>query len=186
MALRRASSTFFNKLVHSTTRQSVHNNVAPHRNFSSGTFLISLLSLFYPLFGLRENRRKISFFFSFFSSYWYLVAEKTEWKNRNEVPSSMETENEGNEKILSVVGVWLLRKLWERMETEKSNPFLGGQIYCLVAKKMKEMEKGMKLFFFWGISESVMNFYLLSPNYCINLIWGFESKFLFECCENGK
>ncbi|XP_065633008.1 large ribosomal subunit protein uL2my, C-terminal part [Quercus suber] len=35
MALRRASSTFFNKLVHSTTRQSVHNNVAPHRNFSS-------------------------------------------------------------------------------------------------------------------------------------------------------
>ena len=67
MALRRASSTFFNKLVHSTTRQSVHNNVAPHRNFSSGTFLISLLSLFYPLFGLRENRRKISFFFLFFS-----------------------------------------------------------------------------------------------------------------------
>ena len=63
MALRRASSTFFNKLVHSTTRQSVHNNVAPHRNFSSGTFLISQLSLFYPLFGFRENRRKISFFF---------------------------------------------------------------------------------------------------------------------------
>ena len=61
----------------------------------------------------------------------------------------METENEGNEKNLSVVGVWLLRKLRERMETEKPNPFLGGQIYCLVAKKMKEMEKRMRLFFFW-------------------------------------
>ena len=79
----------------------------------------------------------------------------------------METENEGNEKNLSVVGVWLLRKLWERMETEKPNPFLGGQIYCLVAEKMKEMEKRMKLFFFLGISESVMNFYLLGPNCCI-------------------
>ena len=53
----------------------------------------------------------------------------------------METENEGNENFLSVVGVWLLRKLLERMETEKSNPSLGGQISCLVAKKMKEMEK---------------------------------------------
>ena len=61
----------------------------------------------------------------------------------------METENEGNEKNLSVVGVWLLRKLWERMEIEKPNPFLGGQIYCLVAEKMKEMEKRMKLFFFF-------------------------------------
>ena len=100
----------------------------------------------------------------------------------------MEIENEGNEIFLSVVGVWLLRKLWERMETKKSNPFLGGQIYCLVAKKMKEMEKRMKLFFFFffGISESVMNFYLLGPNCCVNLIWGFESKFLFECYENGK
>ena len=70
-----------------------------------------------------------------------MVAEKTEGENRNEVASSMETENEGNEKFLSVIGVWLLRKLLERMETEKSNPFLGGQISCLVAKKMKEMEK---------------------------------------------
>ena len=184
MALRRASSTFFNKLVHSTTRQSVHNNVAPHRNFSSGTFLISLLSLFYPLFGLRENRRKISFFL-FLSSYWYLVAEKTEWENRNEVPSSMETENEGNEKILSVVGVWLLRKLWERMETEKYNPLFGSNL-LFGCKENEGNKKIMKLFFFFGISESVMNFYLLRPNCCINLIWGLESKFLFECCENGK
>ena len=79
-----------------------------------------------------------------------MVAEKTEGENRNEVASAMETENEGNEKNLSVVGVWLLRKLWERMETEKPNPFLGGQIYCLVAEKMKEMEKRMKLFLFFG------------------------------------
>ena len=149
MALRRASSTFFNKLVHSTTRQSVHNNVAPHRNLSSGTFLISLLSLFYPLFGLRENRRKISFFFSFFSSYWYLVAEKTEWKNRNEVPSSMETENEGNEKILSVVGVWLLRKLWERMETEKYNPFFGSNL-LFGCKENERNGKKNETFFFFG------------------------------------
>ena len=167
MALRRASSTFFNKLVHSTTRQSVHNNVAPHRNFSSGTFLISLLSLFYPLFGLRENRRKISFFL-FLSSYWYLVAEKTEWENRNEVPSSMETENEGNEKILSVVGVWLLRKLWERMETEKSNPFFGSNL--LFGCKENEGNRKKNETFFLGISESVMNFYLLGPNCFINLI----------------
>ena len=148
MALRRASSTFFNKLVHSTTRQSVHNNVAPHRNFSSGTFLISLLSLFYPLFGLRENCRKISFFFSFFSSYWYLVAEKTEWENGNEVPSSMETENEGNEKVLSVVGVWLLRKLWERMETEKSNPFFGSNL--LFGCKENEGNRKKNETFFFG------------------------------------
>ena len=148
MALRRASSTFFNKLVHSTTRQSVHNNVAPHRNFSSGTFLISLLSLFYPLFGLRENCRKISFFLSFFSSYWYLVAEKTEWENGNEVPSSMETENEGNEKILSVVGVWLLRKLWERMETEKYNPFFGSNL--LFGCKENEGNRKKNETFFFG------------------------------------
>ena len=51
-----------------------------------------------------------------------MVAKKTEDENRNEVDSSMEIENEGNEIFLSVVGVWLLRKLLERMETEKSNP----------------------------------------------------------------
>ena len=34
---------------------------------------------------------------------------------------------------------------------------------------MKEIEKRMKLFFL-GISESVMNFYLLGPNCFINLI----------------
>ena len=142
MALRRASSTFFNKLVHSTTRQSVHNNVAPHRNLSSGTFLISQLSLFYPLFGFRENRRKISFFFFSSSSYQYLVAEKTEGENRNEVPSSMETENEGNEKIISVVCVWLLRKLWERMETEKSNLVcFGVKFTVLLQRKRREWKK---------------------------------------------
>ena len=54
MALRRASSSFFNNLIHSTICQSTHDNIASHCNFSSGTFLIHnslTLSLSLSVFG---------------------------------------------------------------------------------------------------------------------------------------
>ena len=78
-----------------------------------------------------------------------MVAEKTQGENINELPSSMETENEGNEKIISVVCVWLLRKLWERMETEKSNLFFLGSNLLFCCKEKDGNGKKNETFFFF-------------------------------------
>lgn len=133
MAVRRASSTFFNNLnlLNSTIRQSLHNTVAAHRNFSSGTFSFSQLSVWLPRKPTKcRERIEMNYLARWRGGVTLWFMKKMKGENGNWKFESFFVfvciENEGNE-ILIFVPNCCINVIWR----------IWNPCFCLIAVKME-------------------------------------------------